>query len=57
MENLFFLGGSEGGPIVTTLTTEYPDITIATINWSGAGDWSWRDELWAFIEGMKNEIP
>jgi len=54
---LIFLGASEGGPIITTLTTNNQDITLATINWSGAGDWSWRDELWAFIEGMKNETP
>lgn len=52
-----FLGASEGGPIVTTLTTEYSDITLATINWCGAGDWSWSDELWAFIEGMRKEAP
>ncbi len=50
---LIFLGVSEGGPIVTTLTAKYSDITMATINWSGAGDWSWREELWMFIEGMK----
>lgn len=54
---LIFLGVSEGGPIVTTLTEKYSNITIATINWSGAGDWSWREELWVFIRGMKNEIP
>ncbi len=52
---LIFLGVSEGGPIVTTLTTEYPDITLATINWSGAGDWSWREELWAFLEPIRVE--
>ena len=52
-----FLGISEGGPIVTELTTQYSKRAIATINWSGAGDWSWRDELWAFIEGMKRDIP
>jgi hypothetical protein len=49
-----FLGVSEGGPIVTTLTTKYADITAATINWSGAGDFSWRDELWYFINHMIN---
>lgn len=52
-----FLGASEGGPIVTMLTIQYSDITIATLNWCGAAGWSWRDELWAFIEGMKKEIP
>ena len=45
-----FLGVSEGGPLVTTLTTLYQDFAIATINWSGAGDWNWREELWAFIQ-------
>ncbi len=45
-----FLGVSEGGPLVTTLTTLYQDCTIATINWCGAGDWNWREELWAFIQ-------
>jgi pimeloyl-ACP methyl ester carboxylesterase len=52
-----FLGVSEGGPLVTTLTSQYSDITVATINWCGAGNWSWRDELWVFIEGIKKEIP
>lgn len=54
---LIFLGVSEGGPLVTTLTTQYSDITTATINWCGAGNWSWRDELWVFMEEMKKEIP
>lgn len=48
---LVFIGVSEGGPIVTRLTELYSDDTIATINWSGAGDWSWRDELWQFLCG------
>ena len=48
--NFIFLGASEGGPLVTTLTTLYQDCTIATINWSGAGAWNWREELWAFIQ-------
>lgn len=54
-----FVGVSEGGPIVTSLTTKYPDITLATVNWSGAGDWNWREELWAFfiLEDIKNDIP
>lgn len=46
---LVFLGVSEGGPIVTRLTEEHADCTLATINWSGAGDWSWREELWCFL--------
>lgn len=54
---LIFLGVSEGGPLVTTLTIRYPDITIATINWCGAGDWNWRDELWAFVVNLEKSIP
>lgn len=54
---LIFLGVSEGGPIVTTLTQIYPDTTIATINWCGAGDLSWREELWAFLRQLVIENP
>lgn len=52
-----FLGVSEDGPIVNTLTTEYPDIALATINWCGAGDWNWREELWQFMIQMAIEDP
>lgn len=45
---LVFLGCSEGGPLVTDLTILYPKETWATINWVGAGDWSWQEELWDF---------
>ncbi len=31
-------------------------MTLATVNWSGAGDWHWRDELWAFLFGMRDEL-
>lgn len=51
---LIFIGASEGGPLVTTLTTDYADITAATVNWCGAGDWSWREELWAFVGNLQN---
>ncbi len=54
---LIFLGVSEGGPIVTTLNTDYPDMTLATINWSGAGDWPWRDELWYFMQSTIQKTP
>ena len=54
---LIFLGVSEGGLIVTTLSEKYSDQTIATINWCGAGDWTWREELWAFIEELRKEFP
>ena len=49
---LIFLGVSEGGPLVTALTTSYPR-TLATVNWSGAGDWPWADEVWVFFDEMK----
>jgi alpha-beta hydrolase superfamily lysophospholipase len=54
---LIFLGVSEGGPIATTLTTDYSKMTLATINWSGAADFSWRDELWTFIQDMIQNTP
>lgn len=54
---LIFLGASEGGPIITTLTIKYSDMTTATINWSGAGDFSWQEELWCFIKDMKTKLP
>ncbi len=44
-----FIGASEGGPLVTQLSTLCPS-TLATINWSGAGDWPWADELWEWTE-------
>lgn len=46
---LIFIGCSEGGPIVNSLTEKHGEITVATISFSGAGDWSWRDELWIYI--------
>ena len=36
---LVFIGVSEGGLLVTALTEFYQDLTIATVNWSGSGDW------------------
>jgi pimeloyl-ACP methyl ester carboxylesterase len=52
---LIFIGVSEGGPIVASLTTEYAPQAIATISFSGAGDWPWREELWIFIEDMRKQ--
>ena len=52
--DLIFLGVSEGGPLVTSLTTSYPR-TLATVNWSGEGDWPWVDEVWVFLEDMKKK--
>lgn len=50
------LGVSEGGTLVTNLTECYSDSIIATINWSGAGDLSWQEELWAFIEAFRKQM-
>ena len=52
-----FFGVSEGGPLVTTLTEDHSAMTLATINWSGAGDWSWREELWAFCQVLLKANP
>lgn len=54
---LIFLGVSEGGALVTRLTTKYSDITLATINWCGAGDFSWDVELWQFMQDFKTKAP
>ncbi len=51
------LGVSEGGLLVSSLTECYSDSILATINWSGAGDWSWQEELWAFIEAFRKKGP
>ncbi|MGL4348451.1 MAG: alpha/beta hydrolase family protein [Chlamydiales bacterium] len=52
-----FLGVSEGGPIVLSLTTEYSDNVAATVNWCGAVDCSWREHLWAFIHEILIKNP
>ncbi len=49
---LIFIGVSEGGPLVTDLSIMCTN-TLATINWVGAGDWNWADELWQFFESWK----
>ncbi len=49
---IILVGVSEGGPLVTDLTITCPN-TLATINWVGAGDWSWAEELWEFFENWK----
>ena len=56
-KKLIFFGVSEGGPLATTLATQYPDMTAALISCSGIGDWSWREELWAFLQQLKIEDP
>lgn len=49
---LIFIGVSEGGALVTDLSIACTN-AIATINWVGAGDFSWADELWQFFEHWK----
>jgi len=52
-----FLGASEGGPLVTQLTQDYATRTRATINWCGAAGWSWREELWVFVQAIHKNGP
>lgn len=47
-----FIGASEGGPLVTDLSILCPN-TLATINWVGASDFSWKEELWLFFQNLK----
>lgn len=54
---LIFIGASEGGVIVSSLTEKYPADTIATINLCGAYDWPWDEELWAYILNMRKNGP
>ena len=54
---LIFLGVSEGGPIVTKLTEIYSDTTLATINWSGASEYSWQKQLWIDIQQLVQNNP
>lgn len=54
---LIFIGVSEGGPIVSSLTLDYQSNILATINWSGAGDWPWREELWVFLQNLVEQNP
>lgn len=49
---ILLLGASEGGPLVTDLSILCPNV-IASIVWSGAGDWNWADELWQYFEHWK----
>lgn len=51
------LGVSEGGPLVTSLTEQYAHCIRATVNWCGAGDWSWDNELWEFMRVMRLCAP
>jgi pimeloyl-ACP methyl ester carboxylesterase len=51
------LGVSEGGPLVTRLTEVYPNDVLATLDWSGTGDWPWQQELWTFTQKLLVENP
>ena len=55
-KKLIFVGGSEGGPLVTELTAQYPQITLATIHCSGASHYNWRDELWLLVKAMADDF-
>lgn len=46
---LIFIGGSEGGPLALSLTLKYPNETLATVNWAGATDNAWPDQIWNFF--------
>lgn len=50
------IGVSEGGPLVTDLSMISPRV-IATINWVGAGDSPWADQLWHFFEKLEWRPP
>ena len=54
---LGLLGVSEGGHIATTLASIPSNNIIATVNWSGASDWSWKNELWAGMQEMYKQNP
>ncbi len=50
-----FIGISEGGALVTSLTQLYQPYTRATINFCGAPGWGWHKELWAFIKHFQKQ--
>lgn len=54
---LILVGVSEGGPLVTVLTQRYSDTVCATINWCGASDCSWDQQLWDFLVYMRRHGP
>jgi hypothetical protein len=49
-----FAGVSEGGALVADLCILCPN-TLATISWSGVGDWSWPNHLWQFLDYLKKD--
>lgn len=53
---LIFIGASEGGPLANQLSIYYPQ-TLATINWSGADDKPWADDLWDWGVQMRKWHP
>jgi len=54
---LILMGVSEGGPLVTSLTEEYSEITAASMGFSGTGEFPWIEELWIFIERLSVQNP
>lgn len=49
---LALLAVSEGGNIAMPLIANPDNAIAATAMWSGAGDWSWREELWVFLQSL-----
>lgn len=54
---LALLGVSEGGNIEVELNENKANDILATVIWSGAGDYNWRKELWANMQEISKEIP
>lgn len=54
---LIFLGVSEGGPIVLALTNHFKNSTLATMNFCGAGLYSWQKELFDFMQDLLPTAP
>ena len=51
------LGVSEGGHIEIELNENKANDILATVIWSGAGDYSWSRELWSNMREISKEIP
>ncbi len=52
--NIILIGGSEGGALVTELSTRCPNV-LATINLVGAGDLPWAEQFWSYFENLKEQ--
>ena len=54
---LALLGVSEGGNIEIELNENKANDILATVIWSGAGDYNWSKELWENMQEVSKEIP